>query len=224
MKYVNYAVETKVNKRNTLAALMILLAVIGFAVTLIVVRPHVVDTKVVYDKQVSMEKQIKSLTDSANAKKNQLGSEKKKTSSDLVKSQLVAEVGAMAEKHTLSVDKLTSENPENITESDLSAMTFNIELKGQLADIQGFIADLDARDNVSHVTKLSYRLADQEFVWMERAIDQDQAVSWMGTRSEKDEEKAAAEEEETLPSITVSDLLQRGVATCYMQVQFIGRA
>ena len=110
MKYVNYAVETKVNKRNTLAALMILLAVIGFAVTLIVVRPHVVDTKVVYDKQVSMEKQIKSLTDSANAKKNQLGSEKKKTSSDLVKSQLVAEVGAMAEKHTLSVDKAAEEN------------------------------------------------------------------------------------------------------------------
>ena len=223
MKYVNYAVETKVNKRNTAAALMILLAVICLALTLIVLRPHVTETKVVYDKQVSMEKQIKSLTDSVNAKKERLSDEQKSTSSDLVKSLLVAEIGAMAETHSLSVDKLTSEDPESISDCDLSSLTFNIELKGQLANVQAFIADLDSRKNVSHVSKMSYRLADQEFVWMERAIDKDQAISWMGSRSEEDK---VDETEEDIPllSITVNDLLQHGVATCYLQVQFIGKA
>lgn len=222
MKYVNYAVETKVNKRNGLAMFLILLALIVFCLTFFMLRPKFTQTKIEYDKQVSTEKQIESLTSSVNNKKEHLNGETKKTNSELVKSQIVTEMGATAEKHSLSVDKLTSEDVKTVADSDLGSLTVNMELRGYLKDVQAFIADLDAREDVSHVSKMSYRLANQEFVWMHRAIDEDLAVSWLGSGNNPEEDEA--EEEEALPSITVNDLLQHGVATCYIQVQFIGRA
>lgn len=222
MKYVNYAVETKVNKRNGLAMFLILCALIVFCVAFFMLRPKFTQTKTEYDKQVSTEKQIESLTTSVNNRKEHLDSETKKTNSELVKSQIVTEMGATAEKHSLSVDKLTSEDAKAVEDSDLSSLTVNMELRGYLKDVQAFIADLDAREDVSHVSKISYRLADQEFIWMHRAIDEDLAVSWLGSGNNPDSEENT--EDDALPAITVNDLLQHGVATCYIQVQFIGRA
>lgn len=222
MKYVNYAVETKVNKRNGLAMFLILCALIIFCLAFFMVRPRLTETKVQYDKQTTMEKQIESLTTSADSKKQSLASEAKKPSSNLVKSQIVTQIGAIAESHGLSVDKLTSEDAVAIADSDLSYMEFNIELRGNLADVQGFISDLDKKEEVTHISKMSYRLADQEFIWMHRAIDENKAVTWLGSGNNPEEDKNA--EEEVLPSVTVSDLMKHGTATCYLQVEFVGMA
>lgn len=217
---MNYAVEKKV-KRRYIVTLVLVLCIMAIGAYTIKITPEVSKVEQTYNDQMQKAEKAKNLNASTESNINAVKSQKKDPCHDLVKSQYIADFGKLAEAHNLSIDKMMNTNPENLTGGDLSVMTFNVELRGKLDDIHNLLESLNNKKYISTVKSISYRLDGQTYLWMYRSIDEQSPITWWDI-SDYSKESSSENTEENLSELTVDALMEHNIATCYLQIDFVG--
>lgn len=140
------------------------------------------------------------------------------------KDNYVRALGQLCNGNLLNIHKMTVGNIVS-EEGGLSNMCVELELQGDLAHIRAFIDDMYDSEMLCRINSISYRLTDETFSWMWRAIDDNDMVSWWDISTvteylltDPDESVSDAEKE----ILNASAFMKQGTALCYMTVQFIG--
>lgn len=222
MKYVNYSVKKTVNNRIPMIIGAFLAALICLILTFQVFpKGGEVKTQVAEQKKIiSQTEELRNTTASNEAAVSSAVKETgKKVTSAINTNQLITDVGVMANKHQLSIDKLATDAPAALSDGDLSYIACNIELRGTISEIEGFLVDLNNCKYVNKINSMSYRMDGQTYLWMYRAIDDETPISWFDISDYEKDEGNKEEEKTPLDSET---MLKHGIVTCYLQIIFIG--
>lgn len=146
---------------------------------------------------------------------------------DLVsnKDNYVRALGLLCDANRLNIHKMTVDDITQEEGSSIITLPVRLELQGDLYNIRSFLSDLNESEMLCRVNTLSYRLSNESFSWMWRAIDNENVVNWWDISNVKDyllEDPDVEEEEEDGELLDASVFMRHGSALCYMEVQFIG--
>lgn len=222
---MSYAVKHKAQLRYICSGVFFLLAVV---LLIICVRhePEARQVQASYDTQQRIVAQIANenkATSSLSEKVNGTG----KTFESLAgkKDASLSYLGDLATVHRLNIHKLTAEDVKEVEGSTISYMPFEVEVQGDLANIEAFCADLYKSDRIMTIQQFSYRLDGQTYRWMWRAIDNHLLLSWWDIadyQSKSATDDTSTADAAALSDLTVSALMQHSTALCYIQLNMIG--
>ena len=136
----------------------------------------------------------------------------------------VKNLGLLCNANGLNIHKMTVDDIQ-VDANKISYMTVELQLQGGLRSVKEFVSDIYASQMLCRINSVSYRLANENFSWMWRAIDDDSMIEWWDISSIKDyllEDPDATLNEDELDLLGANAFMEHGTALCYLNVMFIG--
>ena len=158
---MSYTVKHKAKLRYISSGLFFLMAIVLLLIC-VQQKPEMQKVRASYEAQQRITTQIANENKSASAlsvKVNEAG----KTFESLAgkKDVSLSYLGDLATTHKLNIHKLTAEDAKTVDGSTISYMPFEVEVQGDLADIEAFCADLYKSDKV--MAKRKYHRAERKW-------------------------------------------------------------
>lgn len=143
------------------------------------------------------------------------------------KDNYVRALGLLCDANKLNIHKMTVGDIAEDEATEIITLPVRLELQGDLYNIRSFLNDLNTSEMLCRVNTLSYRLSNESFSWMWRAIDDENVVNWWDISDVKDYLLSDPDEEideDVSELLDASVFMRHSSALCYMEVQFIGTA
>lgn len=142
---------------------------------------------------------------------------------------------SLSTKYGVHISKLTVSDVWS--EGQMSVITTDIELEGELSNINKFLTEYCGGQNINRLRAISLRPKDR-YPWFTRTIDGVQVLSWFNLDSEEEnyknyiaslkgddpEKEEATAEQKNIDYITLNDMFSDKTMKAYYTIDFLGRS